>query len=164
MRNHIVLLALAGLPVAACRNATAPERPIAAPLSLRATVARTTVTSGDTVTVRLTAHNVGTRPVVIDNPYGCRLGLRLQGPDGESHQTVVFSGSQGGCTAPGPVTLAPGDSVVQTGRWEASVLIGGDVLTGAYPGTWRLHTIVSYRNATVSGTGDVPAVVTVVPR
>ena len=163
MRHHIVPLALAALSCGACRSATAPA-PVAAPLSLRATVARTTVASGDTVTVRLTARNLGTRPVTIDNPHGCRLGLRLQSPDGASHATIVFRPDASRCTSIGPATLAPGDSLVETGRWEAAVLVGGDVLGHAWPGTWLLHPMVSYRNTPVSGTLDVPAAVTVVKR
>ena len=164
MRRQLLPLALAALALAACDDATAPDRPTALPLSLRVVPARTSVVSGDTVTVRLTARNLGSRPVTIDNEFAsCVMGLRLQSPSGEPLETIVFRPASA-CPPGGPITLAPGDSLVESGTWEAGILFGGDVFMSAEPGPWTLHPIVYSGDDALPGTLDVPATVTVVSR
>src|SRR4051812_27798076 len=91
MRNTLLLpLVLAAVSLAGCHDPAAPDAAIAVPLALRVVPARTSITSGDTVTVRVTARNITRAPVTIASPWGCRLGVALEDASGQSHQAALF--------------------------------------------------------------------------
>jgi hypothetical protein len=156
-------VALVVLPFAGCHNPSEPVSDIAVPLSLRVVASRASVISGDTVTVRLTARNLGTRAVTLDTPHRCWLGLRVLNPRGEPREALTST--PGTCPAQGTrLAIAPGDSLVEVRTWTAGVLVGGDVLSYAEPGQWTLHAGVFTPSGLLSGTLDMPATVTVLPR
>ena len=157
--GSIVLLAL----IAGCHDPTEPE-PVALPLALRVHAARDRVTSGDTVTMQLVARNLSADPVTFLSSFGCVLGVSMENEEGTVHETLV-SGAVGSCPSPGTtVTIAPGDSLVQTGTWEASYLVGGDVSVRAEPGVWMLRPKLSTREEQETLGLYLPAIITVLPR
>lgn len=162
MRDTLIL-ALAAAALAGCGSATEPEEPPPriAPLPLRVEPARTTVVSGDTVTVRLSALNESGVPVAFVGAGECRLTLALEDPQGRRQDALALNPT--GCRAgPTAITLAPGDSLVEVKLWEAGVLIGGDAVARAARGTWTLLPRVIDTIGPLDGSPGIPATVAVV--
>ena len=159
----LLVLGLAAASLASCHDPVAPDAETL-PLAMRVSVARDLVTSGDTVTVRLVARNLGPRTLTIDNPRGCLLGVELENQDGAVHETMLLV-PPGACPAPNAtLTIAPHDSLVEVRTWEAGVLVGGDVLAGATPGVWMLRPILYAHPGQETEGLYLPATVTVLPR
>ena len=162
MRSTL-LFVLAAAALAGCRDTTEPRRAPVLPLTLRVVPARTTVASGDTVTLRFSALNGTSQPVTLVGAEGCMLALYLRDVQGARHDTWM----DGPLTCDiGPVqeTIAPGDSLVEVHLWRVGVIVGGDVITHASPGPWTLHPLVFLSTGPLEGDPSVPATVTVVAR